>query len=151
MQFDPVLIGWGINFVRGSLNWGPLTWFNAVSKTFGWWTMRRSSYDKEFHTYALEWTDKFLCVHARQMADQHLPFLFTFYLHFFSRRIYVDSRLQHMLDLRFNVPFFQRGDFPTTISNASQEIILPNPWQGRGNSAPFDQCTPCPTALARQR
>ena len=44
-----------------------------------------------------------------------------------------------MLNLRFDVPFFQRGKFPTSVANASQEIILPNPWAGRGNSAPFDQ------------
>ncbi|KAI0315683.1 glycoside hydrolase family 16 protein [Amylostereum chailletii] len=104
----------GINYVRGSLNWGPLTWLNAVSKTFGWWTTRRTSYDQDFHTYALEWTEKFL-------------------------RIYVDSRLTHMLNLQFNEPFFERGDFPASVSNASQEIILNNPWVGRGNSAPFDQ------------
>jgi len=104
----------GVNYVRGSLNWGPLTWLNAVAKTYGWWTERRDSYDKAFHTYALEWTETFL-------------------------RIYVDSRLTHMLDLKFNEPFFQRGDFPASVSNASQEIILPNPWEGRGNSAPFDQ------------
>ena len=54
-------------------------------------------------------------------------------------RVYVDNRLQHMLNLRFDVPFFQRGDFPSSVSNASQEIIVPNPWAGRGNSAPFDQ------------
>ncbi|KAH9958464.1 glycoside hydrolase family 16 protein [Russula dissimulans] len=104
----------GINYVRGSLNWGPLTWLNAVSKTYGWWSVRRSTYADNFHTYALEWTEDFL-------------------------RIYVDNRLQHMLDLRFNIPFFQRGKFPTSVANASQEIILPNPWAGRGNSAPFDQ------------
>ncbi|THH07347.1 hypothetical protein EW146_g9344 [Bondarzewia mesenterica] len=56
-----------------------------------------------------------------------------------NRRIYVDSRLQHMIDLRFTIPFFERGDFPASVSNASQEIILANPWAGRGNSAPFDQ------------
>jgi hypothetical protein len=44
-----------------------------------------------------------------------------------------------MLNLRFDVPFFERGKFPTSVANASQEIILPNPWAGRGNSAPFDQ------------
>jgi hypothetical protein len=44
-----------------------------------------------------------------------------------------------MLNLRFDVPFFQRGKFPTSVSNASQEIIVPNPWAGRANSAPFDQ------------
>jgi len=54
-------------------------------------------------------------------------------------RVYVDNRLQHMLNLRFDLPFFQRGEFPASVSNASQEIIVPNPWTGRGNSAPFDQ------------
>lgn len=54
-------------------------------------------------------------------------------------RIYVDNRLQHTLNLRFNIPFFQRGQFPASVANGSQEIILPNPWAGRGNSAPFDQ------------
>jgi hypothetical protein len=44
-----------------------------------------------------------------------------------------------MLNLRFDVPFFQRGKFPTSVANASQEIIVPNPWTGRANSAPFDQ------------
>ena len=44
-----------------------------------------------------------------------------------------------MLDLRFNVPFFDRGQFPTSVSNGSQQILTPNPWSGRGNSAPFDQ------------
>ncbi|KAI9457220.1 glycoside hydrolase family 16 protein [Lactarius psammicola] len=104
----------GVNYVRGSLNWGPLSWLNAVYKTYGWWTMRRSTYADGFHTYALEWSEKFL-------------------------RIYVDSRLTYMLALRFDIPFFQRGKFPTSVANASQEIILPNPWAGRGNSAPFDQ------------
>ncbi|KZV75015.1 glycoside hydrolase family 16 protein [Peniophora sp. CONT] len=104
----------GSNVVRGSLNWGPISWLNEVSKTYGWWNQRRGSYADDFHTYALEWSPDFL-------------------------RIYVDSRLSHMLDLRFNVPFFERGDFPASVSNGSQEIILPNPWVGRGNSAPFDR------------
>lgn len=50
----------GRNFVRASLNWGPLTWINAVFKTYGWWTNRRVGYDQDFHVYSLEWTDKFL-------------------------------------------------------------------------------------------
>jgi hypothetical protein len=49
-----------------------------------------------------------------------------------------------MLSLRFDVPFFQRGKFPASVSNASQEIIVPNPWAGRANSAPFDQRTSSP-------
>ncbi|KAF8260586.1 glycoside hydrolase family 16 protein [Lactarius quietus] len=110
----PTYAGQGNNVVRGSLNWGPLTWLNAVYKTYGWWSLRRSTYADGFHTYALEWDEKFL-------------------------RIYVDSRLTYMLALTFNIPFFQRGKFPTSVANASQEIILPNPWANRGNSAPFDQ------------
>lgn len=50
----------GIDYVRGSLNWGPLSFLNAVSKTFGWWTQRRTDYGEGFHTYALEWTESFL-------------------------------------------------------------------------------------------
>ena len=50
----------GVNYVRGSLNWGPLSWLNAVSKTYGWWTMRRSTYADTFHTYAVEWTEDFM-------------------------------------------------------------------------------------------
>lgn len=30
----------------GSLNWGPLTWLNSGWKTFGWWPLRRGSYDQ---------------------------------------------------------------------------------------------------------
>jgi hypothetical protein len=58
-----------------------------------------------------------------------------------ERRTYIDSRLTYTLALNFNIPFFQRGKFPITVANNSQEIILPNPWAGRGNSAPFDQRT----------
>jgi hypothetical protein len=50
----------GNNVVRGSLNWGPLTWINKVALTYSFWTMRRKSYADDFHTYTLEWTDKFL-------------------------------------------------------------------------------------------
>lgn len=55
-------------------------------------------------------------------------------------RTYVDSRLHGMLSLRFNEPFFKRGQFPEIIQNGTSIIALENPWVGRGNSAPFDQC-----------
>jgi beta-glucanase (GH16 family) len=103
----------GSNVVRGSLNWGPLTWINKVSLTYGWWSMRRASYGSEFHTYTLEWTDKFL-------------------------RIYVDTRLHHMMDIRFNIPFFQRGQFPPVVQNGSDYIALKNPWANGTMAAPFD-------------
>ncbi|OAX39710.1 glycoside hydrolase family 16 protein [Rhizopogon vinicolor AM-OR11-026] len=104
----------GIDYVRGSLNWGPLSFLNAVSKTFGWWTQRRTDYGESFHTYTLEWTEQFL-------------------------RIYVDSRLHYMLELSFNEPFFTRGDFPSVVQNGTQPIVLQNPWVNGTNATPFDQ------------
>jgi len=45
-----------------------------------------------------------------------------------------------MIDLRFDKEsFFQRGDFPKTVVNGTTEVVLENPWEGRSNSAPFDQ------------
>ena len=64
----------GANVVRGSLNWGPITWLNGVWKTYGWWSQRRALYADDFHTYTLEWTPDFF-------------------------KIYVDTPLHHMLEL----------------------------------------------------
>ncbi|KAJ3902499.1 GH16 beta-1,3-glucan recognition protein [Lentinula edodes] len=104
----------GTDYVRGSLNWGPLTWLNEVWRTYGWWQMKRGSYDKGFHTYSLEWTEKFI-------------------------RIYVDSRLHHMLELNINEAFWDRGDFPAVVQNGSEVVALENPWVNGTNAAPFDQ------------
>ena len=50
----------GVDFVRGSLNWGPLATLNENFRTFGWWQARRSTFNQGFHTYVLEWSDKFM-------------------------------------------------------------------------------------------
>jgi hypothetical protein len=39
-----------------------LSWLNAGWKTFGWWGLRRGGFDKEFHTYTLEWDQDFMCI-----------------------------------------------------------------------------------------
>ncbi|KAG6840780.1 hypothetical protein C0991_004385 [Blastosporella zonata] len=107
----------GTNWVRASLNWGPLTWLNAVAKTYGAWPLRRGSYDTDFHTYSLEWTEEFI-------------------------RIYVDTRLHHMMPvLKIDKQsFWERGDFPPVVQNGSQSIILNNPWVNGTTAAPFDEC-----------
>jgi hypothetical protein len=56
-----------------------------------------------------------------------------------KRRIYVDTRLHHMLDLTMNIPFFQRGEFPGVVQNGSEAIILADPWSNGTKAAPFDQ------------
>jgi hypothetical protein len=96
---------------------GPISWLNAVYKTYGWWNMRRSSYDQGFHTYVLEWTEDWM-------------------------RIYVDTRLHNMLDLRFNQPFWKRGNFPPVVTNGTNQVVLSDPWTPKAsvpNAAPFDQ------------
>ncbi|KAF9264998.1 glycoside hydrolase family 16 protein [Marasmius fiardii PR-910] len=118
----------GTNYVRGSLNWGPTLWLNAVAKTYGWWKMRRGSYDSDFHTYTLEWTPKFMQV-----------FFFFFPLPTFRRRIYVDTRLHHLFETKLNEDFWDRGEFPAVIQNGSEVINLSNPWVNGTKAAPFDQ------------
>jgi hypothetical protein len=51
-----------------------------------------------------------------------------------------------MIDISFNQPFFDRGDFPPTVFNGSQEIPVPNPWGEDNFSAPFNEreCPPPP-------
>ncbi|KAF9473865.1 ectomycorrhiza-upregulated GH16 glucan endo-1,3-beta-glucosidase precursor [Pholiota conissans] len=104
----------GSNFVQGSLNWGPAPQLNGISKSYSWWTDKRKSFAADFHTYALEWTPDFI-------------------------RIYVDTRLHTLLDLRFNQPFFKRGDFPDVVFNGSSLVALQNPWINGTNATPFDQ------------
>lgn len=55
------------------------------------------------------------------------------------RRIYVDSRLNHMLMLKLDKSFWDRGDFPPVVQNGSQTVILNNPWVNGTKAAPFDQ------------
>ncbi|CAA7271076.1 unnamed protein product [Cyclocybe aegerita] len=104
----------GSNYVQGSLNWGPAPNLNGVSKSYSWWTDKRKSFGADFHTYVLEWTPEFL-------------------------RIYVNTRLHTLLDMRFNKPFFQRGEFPDVIFNGSSLVALQNPWINGTNATPFDQ------------
>jgi len=104
----------GSNYVRGSLNWGPTPLLNRVWKTYGWWSQRRTSYGDDFHTYSLEWTEDFV-------------------------RIYVDTRLHHLLDLRIKKSFWEKGEFPRVAQNGSEAVVLTNPWVDGSKAAPFDQ------------
>jgi hypothetical protein len=46
-----------------------------------------------------------------------------------------------MLDLRIKKPFFELGDFPAVVQNATDTIILDDPWINGTRAAPFDQRT----------
>ncbi|KAL5528155.1 hypothetical protein ACEPAF_7291 [Sanghuangporus sanghuang] len=105
----------GRNYVRTSLNWGPVNFINAVAKTFGWFSGRRLDFSEDYHTFVLEWSDRFL-------------------------RSYVDTPLHQMFEIKFDKPFFERGDFPLTALNGSEPVAILDPWKDSGsNSAPFDK------------
>jgi hypothetical protein len=53
----------------------------------------------------------------------------------------IDNRVYSTLDLSMNIPFWNRGNFPTYYVNGTDTLKLSNPWVlGTGNAAPFDQC-----------
>ncbi|KAJ7692096.1 concanavalin A-like lectin/glucanase domain-containing protein [Mycena rosella] len=105
----------GANYVQGSLNWGPTPALNGVGHSYSWWTERRKLFSSGFHTYVLEWTSEWI-------------------------RIYVDTRLHTLLDLKFNEPFFKRGEFPQTIVGPDgHPAALQDPWLNGTNATPFDQ------------
>ncbi|KAF5339550.1 hypothetical protein D9611_011422 [Ephemerocybe angulata] len=113
----------GSNYVRSSLNYGPLP--SLYRQLYGWQSQKRSSYDKGFHTYTLEWTERFI-------------------------RMYVDKRITATLELDHldtkgknskSGGFWSRGKFPKTAQNGSTEVVVENIWEkaGGGHNAPFDQ------------
>ncbi|KAF8346388.1 GH16 beta-1,3-glucan recognition protein [Amanita rubescens] len=104
----------GANYVRGTLNWGPTSWLNAGWTTFGWWYMKRGTFADTFHTYTLEWDEKFI-------------------------RMYVDTRLHATWTMKFTVPFWNHGNFPAVVQNGTELVILNNPWINGTAATPFDQ------------
>lgn len=103
----------GNNIMQSTLRWGPNT------DEDGWWrtnvgrTAPQSTYTERFHTFGLEWSEKYLYT-------------------------YIDSRIVQVLYVGFNVPFWTRGYFPSADSNGTK---LNNPWTGDGttDATPFDQ------------
>ncbi|KAM6494910.1 glycoside hydrolase family 16 protein [Amanita muscaria] len=110
----PAYTAQGSNFVRSSLNYGPLP--TLLNQIYGWYSMKRSSFDQAFHVYSLEWDQDFM-------------------------RFYTDSRLNAMLYLGINQKssFWKRGGFPQTAQNGSTQVVVNNPWSNSGPSAPYDQ------------
>jgi hypothetical protein len=54
-------------------------------------------------------------------------------------RIYVDTRLHHMLDFRIKQSFWNLGDFPRVVQDGLEAVILGDPWANATDPAPFDQ------------
>ena len=102
----------GNDIVSSTLHWGP------EPDNDGWWrnNVKRqalhTTWSSSFHTYGLEWSEKYL---------------FT----------YVDTRLVQVLYTPFKKSFWEKGQFPASDSNGTR---LVDPWSYTGrDSTPFDQ------------
>ncbi|KAK4550770.1 hypothetical protein LTR36_000349 [Oleoguttula mirabilis] len=102
----------GNDIVSSTLHWGP------SSNEDGWYqnnvkrTALHTTYTAGFHTYGLEWSEKYI----------------------FS---YIDTRLLQVLYTNFDKPFWSKGDFPVSDSNGTS---LVDPWGQTGrDSTPFDE------------
>ncbi|KAJ4468354.1 glycoside hydrolase family 16 protein [Lentinula edodes] len=122
----------GTNFVRSSLNYSPLPSSSSLlTQIFGWWSMKQGGFDRGFHTYTLEWSPEFI-------------------------RMYVDSRLQAMVELETKTrgdSFWSKGRYPAVAMNdVGAEVPVTDIWgTGDGStdapdtdtnnnwSAPFNQ------------
>lgn len=102
----------GNNVVSSTLHWGPDPANDA------WWrsnvkrTALHTTYTEGFHTFGLEWSEKYV----------------------FS---YIDTRLLQVMYVKFRKPLWQKGNFPPADANGTR---LVDPWSQTGRpSTPFDQ------------
>jgi beta-glucanase (GH16 family) len=102
----------GNNIASSALHWGP----NPANDA--WWQTNvkrpalHTTYASGFNTFGLEWSQKYI---------------FT----------YINSRLLQVLYTNFDVPMWQRGNFPSMTSNGTR---LEDVWSQTGNpNTPFDQ------------
>ena len=102
----------GDNIITSTLHWGPDSLDDAFWRTTAGRKAALSTFPSEFHTYGIEWSEKYL---------------FT----------YLDSRLIQVFYNAFAAPMWQRGVFPLVNSNGTR---LQDPWSQTGrDSTPFDQ------------
>jgi beta-glucanase (GH16 family) len=106
----------GRNYYWGTNHWGPTTATDAYWRTTGAKKIRRGDYSEKFHTYGMQWTDK--------------------YIYF-----YIDSKVHQILFIGYkkSKPLYDFGKFSEMSEN---QTLLANPWatsDSKTGNAPFDQ------------
>lgn len=102
----------GNNIMSSTLHWGPDSDDDAYWKTDVKRTALHTTYAATYHTFGLEWSQKYL---------------FT----------YIDNRLLQVLYTSFDEPLWTRGDFPVSYDNGTKIV---DPWSQTGrDQTPFDQ------------
>lgn len=102
----------GNNVISGALHWGPDATNDAWWRTFGKKNALHSTFNDKFHTFGVEWSEKYIYT-------------------------YVDTRLMQVFYKKFNHPLWKQGAFPLSNSNGTSYV---DPWSQTGrDSTPFDQ------------
>ncbi|EOD44125.1 putative beta- -glucan-binding protein [Neofusicoccum parvum UCRNP2] len=103
--------GGGNDWAMGTLHWGPDSDNDAYAKTSNRKQALHSMFGDSFHTYGVEWTEKYI---------------FT----------YIDTRLLQVMYTPFKKSLWDSGNFPVATANGTR---LASPWADGGVNAPFDQ------------
>lgn len=104
----------GNNQIGSALHWGASYSTDMIDKTKGNFAAKRTKYSDGFHTYGLEWSEKYLF-------------------------IWLDGRLRQVIFLDFTKiqSFWKFGGFSSIVVNGTSPD---NPWvQSENANAPFDQ------------
>lgn len=102
----------GNDIISSTLHWGPDPANDAWWRTNVKHKALHTTYSSKYHTFGLEWSEKYL---------------FT----------YVDSRLLLVLYTSFDQNLWNRGNFPLADANSTKYI---DPWSQTGRqNTPFDQ------------
>jgi hypothetical protein len=59
----------GFDYAQSALHWGPTVELDRYWKTWGYRQQRRTYYNEEFHTFGLEWNDKYLWTCASSFSS----------------------------------------------------------------------------------
>ncbi|KAI7785121.1 hypothetical protein LA080_008157 [Diaporthe eres] len=106
----------GRNVYYTTLHWGPSSVLDSYWKTMAVRTQRRGDFTEGFHTFGIEWTDKYIYM-------------------------YFDNRLTQVLYTKFHADktLWQKGGFSEKSEN---DTLVANPWANTTSTtgnAPFDQ------------
>ncbi|KAK9235211.1 concanavalin A-like lectin/glucanase domain-containing protein [Lipomyces kononenkoae] len=101
----------GVNVMSSTLHWGPTMALDRYYKTHVALALTHSTFADGFHTFGLEWSEKYIMT-------------------------YLDGRLRQVVYHKFGTPFWPWGKFPNTYDNGT---TVSNPWPANDVQAPFDQ------------
>lgn len=110
---DVSYVDGGRDIMTSTLHWGPNSALDGYWRTQGQYQIKRTDFTVDFHTYGLEWSEKYL---------------------FF----YLDSRLLQIFFIKWNkgTTMWAKGEFGT----ADNQSALTDPWTSTGRpNTPFDQ------------